>query len=128
MADATQTVTVSFSKGGVTCTTGAHSKSFDVNAASVDAGGFSQLIGSTAEALDLPADIAFTNGVDITIKNLDSTNFVYCYMDNGTNKICHIRPGKIAVLPDMQAVPYLNRDTADCLVYITAFESGASGA
>ena len=76
-------ITTSFSfaasKGGASIATGTLSKTSDMSG--TDMGTVTQSIGTSNEALDIPADVS--GDVKICIKNLDATNFVGIYRDSG---------------------------------------------
>ena len=88
--------------------------------AGTDVVAISQAVGTAAEVVATGTDVGYP--ADVTIKNLDATNFVTVYMDNGTNKICVLQPGRTCHLPAIPAIPYVKADTAACQCMVWANE------
>ena len=75
----TYAVSLAASKGGASISSGTLSDTVDMSG--VDMGTVTQAIGTSNEALDIPADVSGASHV--VIKNLDSTNYVEIFSDNG---------------------------------------------
>lgn len=96
MADEIRTsISVSVAKGGASIATGTLSDTADMSG--VDMGTVTQSIGTTNEALDIPADV--TGDVVLCIKNLDATNYVEIFKDSGNSHLLSkLNPGESCLL------------------------------
>lgn len=79
------TTVVSFaaSKGGAAINSGSLSDTLDMTG--VDMGTVTQEIGTSNEALDVPADVS--GDVHLVVKNLDATNYVEIFKDSGNSHL-----------------------------------------
>ena len=86
-----------------------------------------QLIGTAAELLDIGAEVTAA-GVRITsIRNMDETNFVTVYSDNGTTVLVKIPAGEVRIIePDGEFVPYLKADTSPVRIKHLSVASAAA--
>ena len=75
----TTVVSFSASKGGAAINSGSISDTIDMSG--VDMGTVTQEIGTSNEALDVPADVS--GDVHLVVKNLDATNYVEIFKDSG---------------------------------------------
>lgn len=79
----TYAVSFSASKGGAAINSGTLSDTIDMTG--VDMGTVTQAIGTSNEALDVPVDV--TGDVHLLVKNLDATNYVEIFKDNGNSHL-----------------------------------------
>jgi hypothetical protein len=83
------------SKGGAAIATGTLSDSADMSG--VDMGTVTQSIGTSNEALDIPADVS--GDVTMVVKNLDATNYVEIFKDSGNSHLLSkLLPGEACFL------------------------------
>jgi hypothetical protein len=113
MSNISVSISHAVSKGGASIATGTLAGSFAMTGDFMG-GGVMQSIGTANEVMDIPADV--TGNVDITIKNLDSTNFVNIYRDSGaspTQLISSIKAGRTVHLEGVDSTAlYAKADTA----------------
>lgn len=113
-AEITCTVSFSASKGGAAINSGTLSKTIDMSG--TDLGTVTQSIGTSNEALDVPADVS--GDVHLTVKNLDATNFVEIFKDSGNSHLLSkLYPGEACSLRRVPAASLYGRaDTAACQI------------
>jgi hypothetical protein len=111
----TNTFRLEASKGGVSIDTRSIRTVFNMTGADM-AGPITQVIGTSHEALAVPADITFP--AHIAIINLDGTNYVEVFQDSsGTLQFSRLRPGDPPIfVVNIDAVPYLKANTAACRI------------
>ncbi len=109
----TASISFAVSKGGGTIATGSLSSTTTMSGTYMG-GGIMQSIGTSNEAMDIPADV--TGDVNIAIKNLDSTNFVGIYRDSGATPsqlMSKVKPGTAIYLTGVShSALYAMADTA----------------
>lgn len=109
----TISVSASASKGGASAAFPVVSKQLDMTGDHMAFG--TQAIGTSEEALDIPADVG-TIGV-VCVKNLDATNFVWVYQLTGasTGRMKLLPGSALLVAPEATTI-YAKADTATCNV------------
>jgi hypothetical protein len=121
MSNISVSISHAVSKGGASIATGTLAGSFAMTGDFMG-GGVMQSIGTTNEVMDIPADV--TGDIDITITNLDSTNFVGIYRDSGgtpTQLISKLKAGRSCHLANVSASAlYAKADTADVKIQFWA--------
>ena len=114
MSNIAVSISHAVSKGGASIASGTLSGTFAMTGDFM-AGGVMQSIGTSNEAMDIPADV--TGDIDITIKNLDSTNFVSIYRDSGaspTQLVSKLKAGRACHFTSVShSALYAKADTAD---------------
>ena len=110
----TRVVSITVSKGGASISSGTISQTVDMNG--VDMGTVTQAIGTTNEALGVPADV--TGDVHLVVKNLDSTNYVEIFKDSGNSHLLSkLAAGQVCSLTNVPAASlYARADTAACQI------------
>ena len=94
-AEINASVSLSVSKGGASIATGTLSKTIDMTGS--DMATFTQVIGTSNEAVAFPSDIS--GDVFLVCKNLDSTNYVELFSDSGNaNLLSKMNPGEPCLL------------------------------
>jgi len=111
--------TLSISGSGVSASL---SKSKSGSQAGADFTQQTQVVGTSAEALDISADISAAGY--LMVINLDETNFVEVALDSGvsTQKFAKLRAGEFLLLPPSTFTLYAKADTAPVSVAILAIE------
>lgn len=101
MADEIRTsISFSAAKGGASIATGTLADTADMSG--VDMGTVTQSIGTTNEALDVPADVS--GDVWLVVKNLDATNYVEIFKDSGSSHLLSkLNPGEACQLTRVPA-------------------------
>ena len=98
------------SDSGGTINTGALEVTDDQTSGGDVASG-TQDVGTSAEALDVPGDIG--TPLDLTIVNLDETNYVEVFRDSGSAYlISKLKPGRFCHVAALDTVPYVKFNTA----------------
>ena len=110
----TRVVSITVSKGGASISSGSISQTVDM--AGVDMGTVTQSIGTTNEALGVPADV--TGDVDLVVKNLDSANYVEIFKDSGNSHLLSkLKAGQACSLTNVPAASlYARANTAACQI------------
>lgn len=95
----TYAVSFAASKGGAEIRT---TLTDTIDMAGVDMGSVTQAIGTSNEALDVPADVS--GAVHLVVKNLDATNYVEIFSDSGnSNLLSKLRAGESCSLRAVSA-------------------------
>lgn len=105
------------SKGGATISTGTQSKTIDMSGA--DMAAFTQVIGTSNEAIGFPGDIS--GDVHVVIKNLDATNYVEIFKDSGnTDVLSKLNAGEFCHLTRVPSTTslYARANTASVSVQV----------
>lgn len=107
----TYAVSMSVSSGGAAINSGTLSDTIDM--LGVDMGTVTQSIGTSNEALDVPADVGVgndslgspvTGAVHLIVKNLDATNYVEIFKDSGNSHLLSkLKPGESC---SFRRIPY----------------------
>ena len=115
----TQTVNLSFTKGGATNYFATTSR---IDMTGTGFNGSTQEIGTTAELLDL-SGVTGSPG-QLAIKNLDATNFVEIGGDSGLTVFkIKLRPGKSMLIEPTSGTIYAKANTAACLIQKLAIDA-----
>jgi hypothetical protein len=86
-----------------------------------------QVVGTSAELLDVGTDVTAAGLEIVLIRNLDENNFVTVYKDNGTTSIGIVPAGESQIFtPDGAYVPYVKADTANVTIEFLAIASPAA--
>jgi hypothetical protein len=111
--------TLKASKGGAAF---AHSKSYNITMSGDDMFSKTQIIGTSAEALDM-GEITGVPAA-IMVQNLDGTNFVVLSLVNdGSTPFAKLLKGQAAIFPPATATIYALADTASVRVLVSAVEA-----
>lgn len=113
----TITTSMSVSKGGATINTSSQSKTLDMSGA--DMATFTQVIGTSNEAIGFPSDIS--GDVHIVVKNLDATNYVEIFKDSGnTHLLSKLNAGEFCHLTRVPSTTslYARANTASVSVQV----------
>jgi len=118
----TYAVSIQVSKGGASISSGSISDTIDMTG--VDMGTVTQSIGTSNEALDIPADVS--GDVHLVVKNLDSTNYVEIFSDNASNHLMSkLNAGEACSLRNVgsSSALYARANTAACQIQFWICES-----
>jgi len=121
MSDVTFNMTAKYDKNGTDLQFGTGSVGVDLTGDEMIDG---VLTATSAAALAIPLGGVSTGGVCI-IHNLDDTNYVTLgYDDTGFQSVMQILAGDFikVYLDDLISAPYVQADTADCLIRYLIFE------
>jgi hypothetical protein len=115
---------LSASKGGASMNTvgSTGSASFVDDMAGADMGSWTQAVGTSDEALDIPPDIGTCKY--LFIANLDSTNYVELSYASGGSFVARVRidPGGVALFRPVSTTIYVQANTAACNIFCGAVE------
>lgn len=120
----TAVCSLSASKGGASINTvgssGSATKQFDMTGADMASGTMN--VGTTDEALPIPADIATCKM--LFIKNLDATNYVEFSYATGGSFVARVRidPGASVMFRPTSTTCYVQANTAACDIFWAAVE------
>jgi hypothetical protein len=117
----TYAVSIAASKGGASISSGTLSDTIDM--AGTDMGTVTQAIGTSNEALDTPDDV--TGAGHVVIKNLDATNYVEIFSDNGNaNLMSKLGPGEACSFRSVTTTSLYGRaNTAACQIQLWMCEA-----
>lgn len=110
----TRVVSIIVSKGGASISSGTISQTIDMTG--VDMATITQAVGTTNEALGVPADVS--GDVDVVVKNLDSANYVEIFKDSGNaHLLSKLFAGQACSLTNVPAASlYARANTAACQI------------
>lgn len=107
-------ITFTCAKGGASIPVVPWTATFDMTGSHMDSP--TQTIGTTNEALDFAADV--TGDVNLSVKNLDPTNYVEIFKDSGNSHLMSkLKPGQSCLLMNVPAASlYARANTAPLLI------------
>ena len=106
----TRVVSITVSKGGASISSGNISQTVDM--AGADMAAVTQAIGTSNEALGVPADV--TGDVHLVVKNLDADNYVEIFKDSGNSHLLSkLQPGQVCSLTGVPAASLYGRANTD---------------
>ena len=106
-------------KGGASIE--AESMTITMDMTGADMASWTQSVGTSNEALDVPADLAAP--CHMLIKNLDATNYVEIFSDNANAELASkLRPGEACFICNWDVTGYARANTAATLIQVWACE------